>query len=140
MRMHTLDIRVRYAETDRMGLVYYANYFAYFEAGRIEYLRAIGTVYRDLEDAGVLFPVREASCDYVAPARYDDELRVMTWVPRLRPTRIDFGNLVVRKDDAAPVARGRVLLACLDPDGRPIRIPDAVADAVEVWEGPPEAK
>jgi len=129
-------VRVRYADTDKMGFVYYANFFAYFEAGRIEYLRAMGIVYRELEEQDVYFPVAEATCTYLAPARYDDELQIVTWVPRLRPMRIDFGNLVVRKATAEPLARGHIVLACLDASGRPKRIPEAVAAAVEVWEGP----
>jgi len=139
MKMHALDVRVRYADTDKMGMMYYANHFAYFEAGRIEYLRALGVVYRDLEERGIFFPVAEASCRYMAPARYDDELQVLTWVERLRPTRIDFGNLVIRKADGAHLARGHVLLACLDKDGKPMRMPKEVVDRVEVWEGPPES-
>ena len=106
MRTDTIQIRVRYAETDRMGAVYNSHFFVYFEVARTEYLRKLGTAYRDLEDRGVFLAVVEAHCRYLRPARYDDLLEVITWVDRLRPTRVDFRHLIRLKADGSPVAEG----------------------------------
>ena len=135
MKTHTTELRVLYSETDQMGLVYNAHLFVYFEVARVEYLRALGTVYRDLEERGFLLPVVEAHCKYTGQASYDDVLELTTWVYRLRPARIDFRHLVRRKSDGAPVAEGHVVLACLGKDMRPCRLPPEVAQAVEVWDG-----
>ncbi|MDP6106940.1 MAG: thioesterase family protein [Candidatus Brocadiia bacterium] len=135
MKSHTEELRVCYADTDRMGWVYYGNYLRYFEIGRTEYLREAGATYRDLDERGVFFAVSEASCRYLEPARYDDVLRITTWVERLRPTRIDFAHLVERKGDGARVAEGSVVLACVNGSGRPARLPEEVTGAVEVREG-----
>ena len=84
----TIDIRVRYAETDKMGVVYHANYFMWFEIGRCELLRTIGRSYRQMESEGIGLPVIEAHCEYKAPARYDDELQVKTRGRLLSPARV----------------------------------------------------
>ena len=139
MKTHVLDIRVRYGDTDRAGVVYYANYFHYFEIGRTEYLRALGAPYRCLEERGVLFVVVEATCRYMAPAGYDDDLQVVSWVDRLRPTRVDFRTLVVRKGQRTPIAEGHVVLACVDRERRPLRVPVEIADRVVLCDGPPWA-
>ena len=139
MKIHTVGVRVRYAETDRMGVVYYANYLTYFETGRTEYLRALGTTYRELEEAGVYFPVVEASCKYLGRAGYDDELELLTWVDRLRPTRIDFRHLIVGRRAGAHLASGHVVLACVDRRGRPRRLPESVTRNIELCAGPGQA-
>jgi acyl-CoA thioester hydrolase len=135
MKTHTAEIRVRYSETDQMGLVYNSHLLVYFEVGRVEYLRALGTAYSDLEARGCLLPVVEAHCKYTGQAGYDDVLEVETWVDRLRPTRIDFRHRVRRKSDAAPIAEGHVVLACLDSNLRPRRLPPEITDSVQVWDG-----
>ena len=132
MKTHTTEVRVRYSETDQMGLVYNSHLLVYFEVGRVEYLRALGIAYRDLEEKGYLLPVVEAHCKYVGQARYDDVLEVITWVNRLRPARIDFRHQVRRKADAAPVAEGRIVLACLAKNLRPQRLPAEITEAVEI--------
>ncbi|HCH37026.1 MAG TPA: acyl-CoA thioesterase, partial [Acidobacteria bacterium] len=78
MRSATSIVRVRYAETDKMGVVYHANYLVWFEIGRTDLLRTIGWTYRQMESAGISLPVIEAHCEYRKPARYDDELEVTT--------------------------------------------------------------
>jgi len=137
MKAHVLDIRVRYGETDGGGVVYYANYFHYFELGRTEYLRALGCPYRSLERRGIYFVVTEASCRYVGSASYDDELRLISWVDRLRPTRIDFRSVLQRKDTGASIAFGHVVLACVDRRRRPRRIPPELSSRVELCDVPP---
>ena len=84
-----VNIRVPYADTDQMGMVYYANYFIYFERGRTEWLRAEGLEYRSLEEKGVFLPVVEASCKYRSPVKYDDLITVLTKVSDIGPCSLD---------------------------------------------------
>jgi acyl-CoA thioester hydrolase len=121
-------VRVRYAETDRMGVVYYANYFVWFEVGRTEWLRETGWTYRDMESDGVGLPVIEAHCEYRQPARYDDEIEIRTRATLLTPVRMRFDYEVIRASDDAPVASGHTVHAALDPSGRPCRLPQRVRE------------
>jgi acyl-CoA thioester hydrolase len=122
-------IRVRYAETDRMGVVYYANYLVWFEVGRTEWLRDTGWSYRELEADGVSLPVIEAHCEYRQSAGYDDELEIRTGASLLSPVRVRFDYEVVRSGQAGgPVAVGYTVHAALDRRGRPCRLPPRVRD------------
>ena len=131
---HGVEIRVRYAETDQMGHAYYGAYMAWLEVGRVEYLRAHGMVYRELEERGFFLPVREALVEYLAPARYDDLLRVRTRVGEVGKSRVVFLSRVARGEDQ--IARARVTLVCVDAEGRPVRVPDAVRGAIGEGGGP----
>lgn len=111
-----ISIRVRYAETDRMGLLHHANYLVFFEQGRTELLRGRGLVYKDLEDQGYLLVLTRAEVRYRAPARYDDLLTVRTRVVRTTAVRIDHDYLVLR--DGTLVAEGATTLACVDRQGK----------------------
>ena len=119
-------VRVRYAETDGMGVVYYANYFVWFEVGRTDLLRESGWTYRDMERDGFALPVIEAHCQYREPAKYDDELEVRTSGTLLSPVRVQFTYEVVRTADAATLATGTTVHATLDRSGRPCRLPARV--------------
>ena len=119
-------IRVRYAETDKMGVVYYANYFVWFEVARADLLRSLGWTYREMEHAGVALPVIEAHCDYHRPARYDEEIEVRAKGRMLSPVRMEFTYEVVRRDDQMVAASGRTVHAALDPAGKPCRLPDRI--------------
>jgi acyl-CoA thioester hydrolase len=119
----TTILRVRYAETDRMGVVYYANYFAWFEVGRCEALRAAGYSYRELEEQGLQLPVIEASCRYFHPGRYDDELAVTATAQLLSPARLAFDYDLARRADGERLASGRTVHAVVGPAGRPCRLP-----------------
>src|SRR5437667_10949140 len=89
-------LRVRYAETDQMGIVYHANYLVWMEVGRIEYCRAAGIRYRDLDrDEGILLTVAEASCRYASPATFDDEVTVRTWIAEAHPRLLRFAYEMV---------------------------------------------
>jgi acyl-CoA thioester hydrolase len=125
-------VRVRYAETDKMGIVYYANYLVWFEVGRTDLLRERGWSYREMEGDGLSLPVVEAACTYRRPALYDDELEVRTTGVLLSPVRVRFDYEVVRPADAATVAEGHTVHASLDRSGRPARLP---ARARQVFEG-----
>ena len=115
---------MRYAETDQMGVVYYANYLVWFEVGRTDWLREPGWTYRDMEAAGVSLPVIEAHCEYRQPARYDDEIEIRTRATLLTPVRIRFDYEVVRRRRRhrrrPPATR---VHAALNQAGRPCRLP-----------------
>jgi acyl-CoA thioester hydrolase len=122
-------VRVRYAETDQMGVVYYANYFVWFEIGRTDLLRSLGGSYREMEADGLTLPVIQASCEYAAPCRYDDELVVVTEGRLLSPIRVAF-TYAVERPDGVVAARGRTEHAAIARDGRARRLPAAVRDAL----------
>ena len=123
-------VRVRYAETDRMGVVYYANYFVWFEVARTEWLRDTGWSYREMELDGVSLPVIEAHCDYRRPARYDDQIDILTGVTLLSPVRIRFDYELRRCSENITLATGHTVHASLDPGGRPRRLPPRVRQAI----------
>jgi acyl-CoA thioester hydrolase len=124
-------IRVRYAETDKMGVVYYANYFIWFEVARADLLRSLGWTYREMEHDGVSLPVIEAHCEYRRPARYDDEMEVRTKGRMLSPVRMEFTYEVVRCDDQSIAASGHTIHAALDPAGKPCRLPERIRRVFE---------
>jgi acyl-CoA thioester hydrolase len=117
-----ITVRVRYAETDRMGLLHHANYLVYFEQGRIELLRALGKSYKELEDQGYLMVLTKIEVRYRRPVRYDDVLTVRTTVARTTAVRIDHRYEVLR--DGLLVAEGTSTLACVDRDGNPQALPE----------------
>ena len=123
-----MRVRVRYAETDQMGVVYYANYLVWFEVGRTELLRTLGWSYREMEDAGVGLPVIEASCAYHRPARYDDELEIRTRGTLLSAVRMQFDYDIVRPPGDELIVRGRTLHAAVNAQGRPARLPARVRE------------
>jgi len=122
-------IRVRYAETDKMGVVYYANYFVWFEVARADLLRSLGWSYREMEHGGVSLPVIEAHCEYLRPARYDDELEVKAEGRLLSPIRMEFTYQVCVRPDGVVAASGRTVHAALDSSGKPCKLPQRVREA-----------
>ena len=121
-------VRVRYAETDQMGVVYYANYLVWFEVGRTDLLRESGWSYREMEQEGYSLPVIEAHCDYKHSAVYDDDLEVHTSAVIVSPVRIRFAYDVVRPADGVTLATGHTVHASLGADGRPRRLPARVKE------------
>lgn len=130
MRTSRTTLRVRYAETDAMGIVYYANYFVWFEAARGDFMRTFDSSYRELEAEGVLMPVIEAECRYLAPARYDDEVEVRAEARLLSHVRVEFTYEVSIVGGRA-IATGRTAHAAVDRDGRPRRLPSHVVEAFQ---------
>ncbi len=126
----TSRVRVRYAETDQMGVVYYANYFVWFEVGRTDLLRTLGGTYKDLEADGIFLPVIDASCHYAQASRYDDELEIRTEGRLLSPVRLQFDYAVVRLADHVTTATGRTVHAALNGRGKPCRLPERVRTAL----------
>ena len=120
------QVRVRYAETDKMGVVYYANYFVWFEVARADLLRSLGWTYREMESAGIALPVIEAHCRYHLSAKYDDELEVRAEGRMLSAVRMEFTYELARKGESAIVASGRTVHAAVDPAGRPCRLPERI--------------
>jgi acyl-CoA thioester hydrolase len=117
-----ITIRVRYAETDRMGLLHHANYLVYFEQARTELLRQIGFTYRDMEDAGFLLVLTKVEVKYRQPARYDELLTIRTTVVRTTPIRVEHKYEVLR--DGLLLAEGATTLACVDREGKIQQLPD----------------
>jgi acyl-CoA thioester hydrolase len=125
----TSTVRVRYAETDKMGVVYYANYFVWFEVARADLLRTLGWSYREMEHAGISLPVIEAHCEYSRPARYDDELEIRAEGRLLSPVRMEFTYQVRLLPHDTLAASGKTVHAALDVNGRPCRLPERVREA-----------
>jgi acyl-CoA thioester hydrolase len=119
-------IRVRYAETDQMGIVYYANFFIWFEVGRVELLRQLGFHYKQMEiDDDCHIPVVEANCRYKSPARYDDELLLETRILAIRRSVLKFGYRLLRpeNDGTTLLAEGETVHVTVDRSFRPVRLP-----------------
>src|SRR5437764_1313625 len=124
--MHTgeIPIRVRYAETDRMGLLHHANYLVYFEQGRTELLRQVGRSYKDVEDQGFFLVLVKIEVHYRVPARYDDLLTLRTTVVRTTPVRIEHRYELLR--DGMLLAEGETTLGCVGRDGRVQPLPESL--------------
>jgi len=116
-------LRVRYAETDQMGVAWHGSYFAWFEVGRTDLLRERGMSYRELEQRDLFLPVVEARAAYRRPARYDDALAVHTRLASHSGARVAFEYEVRRDDEDAPIATGFTAHAAIDGRGRPRRLP-----------------
>jgi len=126
---HEAYLRVRYSETDKMGVVYHANYLIWFEIGRTEFCRARGFAYRDMEESENAFlVVAESYCRYKAPAYYDDELIVRTHITELRRRSLRFGYEIVRASDEVVIAEGETGHVVTDGNGRVRSLPAAFAE------------
>ena len=112
--------RVIYGDTDQMGVMYHANYFRLFEIGRNEYFRLRGVLYRDLEKKGIFLPVKEAWCDYISGARYDDVLEIICDIQKSTRSSLLFGYRILRGDKL--LAKGTTRHAFVDKAGRVIRL------------------
>ncbi len=121
---HETRFRVRYAETDQMGVVYYANYLVWMELGRAEYCRAAGIRYRDMEvNDGVRLAVVEAHCRYLHPARYDEEIVVKTWVAKANQRMVEFEYKICEGQAGRALASGATKHLFLGSDMRPVKLP-----------------
>ncbi len=131
----TTEVRVRYAETDQMGVVYYANYLVWFEIGRVEVLRALGLTYGQLEsEHDCILPVVEANCRYRSPARYDDQILIEAWPAILRSFVIKFAYRIWRKQDGGVqptlLAEGETVHVICDSQMKKKTLPPQYADAL----------
>ena len=122
MKIFKCDIRVPYADTDRMGVVYHTNYIKYFEVGRTEYLREIGCPYSRLEDEGIWLPVASVYCEYKSPAVYDDLLTVNTWVKDFKGATIVMAYEITRKETNELIVKGETKHPVTNDRLKPIRL------------------
>jgi acyl-CoA thioester hydrolase len=125
-RPQTTELRVRYAETDQMGVVYHSNYLIWCEIGRTDYIRALGRPYAELERNGVALAVSEASLRCHAPARYDDVVRVETLLTEVRSRTVTFDYVIAHAGTGARLATARTILVSLDRDGKVAALPGDV--------------
>jgi acyl-CoA thioester hydrolase len=133
---HELRIRVRYAETDQMGVVYHANHLTYLEEGRTGLMEALGFPYADVERRGFAMAVRRVNVRYRQPARYGDELLVRTTVEHCRGASILYAYDLERCSDGTPILSGTVEVVCLSREGlRPAAIPEEIRLALEAQVG-----
>jgi acyl-CoA thioester hydrolase len=122
-------IRVRYAETDQMGVVYHSNYFIWFEVGRVELMRQLGFTYKDMErEDGCYIAVVDARCRYKAPARYDDEIVIRTHLKNVRESLIHFSYEALRGSDQLLLAEGETTHIVIDADMMRRSIPEKYMD------------
>jgi acyl-CoA thioester hydrolase len=125
VRFHETRFRVRYAETDQMGVVYYANYLVWMEVGRAEYFRAAGGRYRDMEvDDGIRLAVVEAHCRYLRPARYDEEITVKTWMAGANRRAVEFKYEISDAQSGRQLAAGETKHVFLGADMRTVKLPE----------------
>jgi acyl-CoA thioester hydrolase len=123
-------LRVRYVETDQMGVVYHSNYLIWFEVGRVEFLRQLGFTYRDMErDDGCYIAVVDARCRYKVPARYDDQILVRTFFKNLRSSLIHFGYEILREPDMTLLAEGETTHIVTDAQLQRRELPGKYKDA-----------
>ena len=120
---NSTELRVRYAETDRMGIVYYANYLVWCEVGRVEFMRALGASYADLEARGYGLAVAEATVRYLAPARFDDPVRIETTLAGVRSRAVTFDYVISHAETGTRFATAHTALVSIDSSGRPTALP-----------------
>ncbi|MDR3588545.1 MAG: thioesterase family protein [Negativicutes bacterium] len=121
--MVTVKDKVRFVETDMMGVVHHSNYFRWFEMGRVEYLRKAGVLLLELMAAGILFPISDVACKYRASARFDDYILIETTLTELSKVKMVFGYRVLRESDGLLLATGSTQNAFTDEQGKIIRLP-----------------
>jgi len=121
-----IELRVRYAETDQMGVAHHAAYLVWCEQARTDHMRALGVSYRDMERGGIRLPVVEATLRYRAAARYDDLVRVHCWVREIASRRVGFGYAVERADDDLLLATAHTALIAVDSTHALTRIPEHI--------------
>ncbi len=131
MKKNLTSYRVIYGDTDQMGLAYYANYLKWFEIGRAELLRQIGTPYTSIEEKGLRFPVIEVSCRYFRPSRYDDVITIETSLISLGRATLTFSYRLLRKEGGSLIASGWTKHACVDEKGEVTKIPRPLEGALK---------
>jgi len=134
--MMRIQIRIYYEDTDCGGVVYYANYLKYFERGRTELLRSLGVSLPGLRDDGVIFVVRRAEAEYFAPCRYDDLVSLDTIVSASTGATVTFSHTIKKEGSDTEAVKGTVVLAAVGADGRPVRLPAVLREALKKTKSP----
>ena len=129
MGVGSVDIRVRYQETDKLGIVYYANYYVWFEIARTEFFRSAGLPYAELETKGMYIVVVGSSCQYKKPAYYDDQITIRSWISSVRNTSFTFEYEVLNGKDLLAV--GKTVQVLVNKDRKPVRIPEDIREVIE---------
>jgi acyl-CoA thioester hydrolase len=133
MYSHTTQIRVRYAETDKMGYLYYGNYASYYEVGRVEAIRSLGVSYKELEDSGIMMPVLDLQSTFVKPAYYDELLTVTTTITEMPGVRMLF-NYEINNEQGETINYGKTTLIFFDSERRkPCRPPGELISKLEPY-------
>lgn len=132
MKIFDIQVRVRYAETDQMGVVYHGNYAQYFEMGRVEWLRNLGVSYKWMEDNGVMLPVVSLTMNYKKSARYDDLLTIRTILNKLSSVKIEFDYEIYNESNELLTTGNSVLVFVDMKTGRPTMAPKYVSEKVEL--------
>jgi acyl-CoA thioester hydrolase len=135
--MHNSEtrFRARYSETDKMGVIYYANYLVWMEMGRTDYCKSVGFDYRDMELDGANMAVAEATCRYITPARYDDTILVQTQVERLSRRLITFTYIISNEETGIVLAEGRTVHIAVGHDGKSRSIPPRYIELMKAAAG-----
>ena len=124
------ELRVRYAETDQMGVVYHANYLVWCEIGRTDFIRTVGRSYADIERDGVTLAVSDVSMRFIGSAAYDDRIVVRTVLEEVRSRTMRFGYHILHADSGRTLVRATTTLVALNAAGRPARLPEPLLDAL----------
>lgn len=131
MNKSVTKIRVRYAETDKMGIVHHANYYVYFEAAREDFIEAVNLKYSDMEDMGIMMPIVETECKYHEGARYGDDILIETSLEKLSPIKVELNYKVIRACDGKTLANGKT--AQVFVDSKSFKIIRLNKKCPEVW-------
>lgn len=121
MESHSTEIRVRYKETDQMGIVYHSNYLVWMEVARVEYLRSRGHTYKQMESDGIFLPVKQVQVTYKTPARFDDIIIAEAYIDEYRKASIKIGYRMTRKSDGAEIAGGYTIHPFVNREGKILR-------------------
>lgn len=131
MKNFSVNIRVRYGETDQMGVVYHGNYATYFEVARTEWLRALGITYKGMEESGIMLPVISLSFQFIKPAKYDDILTVKVLLKKKPLVKIDFDYEIINQNKEK-ISTGNSVLAFIDmKTNKPVKCPDYILEKLE---------
>ncbi len=132
MFVHSTKIRVRYADTDQMGYMYYGNYAEFYEVGRVEMLRSLGLTYKSMEDSGIIMPVTELKCKYIKPALYDEEITVKVVMEAMPSVRIHFRYELFNEREEL-INLGETMLVFINQEkNRPCLPPDDFLDKIKI--------
>ena len=131
MKNFSVDIRVRYGETDQMGVVYHGNYATYFEVARTEWLRNLGITYKGMEESGIMLPVISLSFQFIKPAKYDDILTVKVLLKKKPLVKIDFDYEIINQNKEK-ISTGNSVLAFIDmKSNKPVKCPDYILEKLD---------
>ncbi|PRR77915.1 Acyl-CoA thioester hydrolase YbgC [Clostridium liquoris] len=131
MYTNRTKLKVRYVETDKMGIVHHSNYYAWFEVGRGEFILESGMSYRELEENGIMMPLRETYCKYIKGAKYEDNIIIETFIKELTPVKVIFNYNVIREEDGKLLAKGATTQVFVNNDFKIINLKRKYPD---IWE------